>query len=236
MTRSFKTPCAVDVSVAGMTPRDTDDIPYFPAPAPEVFSDPVATRALVAAALHDLEAVVQLEDPSLAAPTPCPDFTVALLRDHVLGWLQHFAAAMSDPDRRSTRPDPDAYRAAADERPPQQVVADSARRIEAALADDVLTRQVVMSTSRMDGPAVAGMLLGEYLVHGWDLARATGRPWGPDPVACAAALGFFRGIVTAEYRGPEGFFGAEVPVAQDAGQLDRLLGFVGRDPGWRPPA
>ena len=44
------------------------------------------------------------------------------------------------------------------------------------------------------------------------------------------------GMVTPEYRGPEGMFGDEVPVSDGASELDRLVAFTGRDPEWMPPA
>ena len=217
----------------------TDEIPYFPAVAPAVFTDPQATAALLAPALAGLAEVVEVPDASaLAGPTPCAQFTVAQLRDHVLGWLQHFAAAMADPDRTRPRADPDAYRAAEDPRAPGDVVREAAATIRNALGAGVLGRRVVMSQSRMDGPAVAAMALGEYLVHGWDLARATGRAWTPSADACDPAREFLVGMVAPEYRsaagedGPGTFFGPEVPVPDDAPALDRLLGFAGRDPHW----
>lgn len=217
----------------------TDEIPYFPATAPDVFRDAAATAALLRPVLAALADVVEVPDAALDDPTPCASFTVATLRDHVLGWVQHFAVALSDPDRSSPRADADAYRAADDPRAPGEVVRDSAARIEAALGGDVLGRQVVMSSSRMDGPAVAAMTLGEYLIHGWDLAAATGRDWAPSDAACDAAREFFEGMISPEYRsedGAGGFFAPEVPVPDDAPALHRLLGFAGRNPSWTPPA
>ena len=215
--------------------RTIDDYPYFPAPAPAVFSDAAATADLVRPVLAALAGVVDVPAAAGDAPTPCASYTVTTLRDHVLGWLQHFADAVTDPDRTQERADPVAYLAAADDRAPSEVVRDSARRIEAALAGDVLGRQVVMSQARMDGPAVLAMALGEYLIHGWDLAAATSRAWTPSEDACEAALEFFGGMITPEYRsedGAGGMFGPELPMPDDAPALHRLLGFAGRDPSW----
>jgi uncharacterized protein (TIGR03086 family) len=223
-----------------------DEILYFPATAPAACADPAVARDLIAPVLAALADVVEVPERAvpdvLDAPTPCRSYTVATLRDHVLGWLQFFAAAMQDPDRAEQRLDPDAYRASEESRPLGDVVRASARGIDQALDAGVLDRQVVMSQSRMDGPAVLGMALGEYVVHGWDLATATGRPWTPSAQACEVALEFFTSMVAPEYRsedGAGGFFGPEVPVPADAPALDRLLGFAGRDPHWTsavPPA
>jgi uncharacterized protein (TIGR03086 family) len=189
----------------------------------------------VLAALAD---VVDVPDADLARPTPCTRYTVGELRDDVLGWLQLFAAAFDDPDRRAPRPDADGYRAAADDREPSQVVRAAADRLLGALDDGVLRSRIVMSQARMDGAAVAAMALGEYVIHGSDLARATGRDWSPSEDACELSLEFFGGMITPEYRGDGegGFFDVEVPVPADAPALDRLLGFAGRDPHWTAPA
>ena len=217
--------------------EQTAEIPYFPAHAPSTFADPEATVALFGPVLEALADVVVVPADLLNAPTPCASYTVAELRDHVLGWLQHFATAVTDPDRLAPRRDPDAYRAADDTRALPDVVRTAAAAIERGTLAGVAGRRGVMSQSAMDGDAVLAMALGEYLVHGWDLARATGRDWPVPEVACGLALEFFTGMITPEYRsadGGGGFFGPEVEVRHDASALDRLLGFAGRDPQWSP--
>jgi len=179
------------------------------------------------------EVVTRVTPETLGGPTPCRQYDVATLRDHVLGWLQFFAAAFADPARKAQRPDPDGYRAADDDRDLAEVVRRSAGTLVDAVRGGVLDGQIVLQQSRMDGPGAFGMVLGEYLVHGWDLAVAVGGPWTPPEQACESALEFFRAMVVPEYRGEEGgFFGEEVPVAPDASALDRLLGFAGRRPDW----
>ena len=211
-----------------------DEPPYFPASAPAEFADAGTAASYLEPVLEQLAEVMTRTTPDrLGDPTPCRKYDVATLRDHVLGWVQFFAAAFADPTRTTQRPDPDAYRAADDSRDLGDVVRRSARTLLDAVRGGVLDGQVVLLQSRMDGPAAFGMVLGEYLVHGWDLAVAVGAPWTPPEQACETALEFFRGVVVPEYRGEEGgFFGEEVPVASDAPALDRLLGFAGRRPDW----
>lgn len=62
------------------------------------------------------------------------------LRDHVLAWLQFFAAAFADPDGETTRPDPQAYRADDDARTPQGVVRAAAASFAASIEGGVLAR------------------------------------------------------------------------------------------------
>jgi uncharacterized protein (TIGR03086 family) len=77
------------------------------------------------------------------------------------------------------------------------------------------------------------MILWEYQVHGWDLARATGQPWSPPAAAVAESLAFAPGMLTSDYQGEGKAFGPQVAVPESAPAFDRLLGLSGRDPAWR---
>lgn len=215
------------------------DLPYFPATAPdELAGSPDAALGLIVPVLDALAAVVDRPGPGdLHRRTPCRDWDVEQVRDHALGWVQFFAAALADPDRARPRLDPAAYRWADDDREASDVVRTAAASIEASVRGGVQQRRVVVSQSVMDGDAVLAMMLGEYLVHGWDLARSLGLDWTPDPVACDAARQFLETTVVPEYRSEDGgFIGPEVEVPGDAPALERLLGFAGRQPTWTATA
>ena len=81
---------------------------------------------------------------------------------------------------------------------------------------------------------VAGVVaLDELVIHGWDLAKATGQPAvydGPELDAVHDLVQQFRD------GGVEGIFGPPVDVPHDAAVLDRILGLAGRDPDWHAPA
>ena len=81
--------------------------------------------------------------------------------------------------------------------------------------------------------AMGGIALNEVLVHGWDLAVATGQDYRPDPAAVEACLQLVIGLNqpgNEELR--NGQFGPVVPVPAAAPALDRRLGLAGRSPGW----
>jgi uncharacterized protein (TIGR03086 family) len=79
---------------------------------------------------------------------------------------------------------------------------------------------------------VAGVVaLDELVIHGWDLAKATGRPAGYDGPGLEAVHGMVQHF---RAEGAEGLFGPLVPIPDDAPLLDRILGLAGRDPGWEP--
>ena len=213
---------------------DTTALPVFPARAPAVFDEPTAAAGLLAPVLADLAVVVAVDEAKLDGPTPCRDYTVGGLRNHVLAWLQFFAAALNDPDGRTERLDPDGWtlEAGAD---PSAIVRRASDGLITAVEGGVGDRLVVLSQARMRGSAAVAMTLGEYIVHGWDLAVATGRPWQVADEAAIEARRFLEGVVAPDHRGEDsGFFAAEVEVAAGAPALDRLLGFAGRNPDWRP--
>lgn len=214
---------------------ESSELPIFPTSAPAVFRDPDATAGLFAEVLGRLAVVVEIDPGHLDGPTPCAGFTVGELRQHVLGWLQFFAAALSDPTATAPRPDPEAFALRG------QQASDVVRRalddIRRAVAADAAGRMVTMSSARMAGDGVLAMALGEYTIHAWDLATATGQPYDAPDDAVVPAHEFLRQMVAPEYRGPDtGFFDDEVAVDDAAPQLDRLLGFAGRDPRWTPAA
>lgn len=209
----------------------TSELPVFPTTAPEVFRNPDATVGLFDPVMTRLAELVDVPESLLDAPTPCAAYTVADLRRHVLAWLQFFAAALSDPDGSAARIDPETWDLSPDQAP-AALVRTAATDIAAAARAGVADRLVVLSQARMAGDGVLAMALGEYLVHGWDLAVAQGREAG-DPAAldvpAAPALDFLRTMVAPEYRGPDsGFFDDEVPAPADATVFEQLLCFTGR--------
>ncbi len=74
----------------------------------------------------------------------------------------------------------------------------------------------------------------DVFMHTWDLARATGQDDRLDPERCAAGLAASEPM--EEAMRSSGQYGPRVPVPDDAPVQDRLLGFIGRDPNWQPPA
>jgi uncharacterized protein (TIGR03086 family) len=190
------------------------------------------TRLHLRPVLADLADVAQMvTERQRSLPTPCTEYDVAALTGHVVGWLENFAAGFASAD--GTCPSSDvsgvdvATNAAADR------VRAASRTLDVAVRNGAADRPLTIAAQGgMPGEMALSMILGEYLVHGWDLARATGQSWSPAPEAADAARQFLAGMVTPEYRGPDGMFAHEVAVPEAAPALDRLVGFAGRDPGW----
>ncbi|MEV7088499.1 TIGR03086 family metal-binding protein [Streptomyces sp. NPDC093085] len=189
--------------------------------------------------LDDLARVVRAGTPEQdPAPTPCDGLDVAGLRRHLLGGLGYFALAFADPEG-DRRPDPRAYTGPDGPDILLATIGELSAVVRAALADGITTApvQVPALGGTFPGAYVLSMLVAEVTVHGWDMARATGRSWHPDPAASEQAYALLADQIRPEFRGGDGLpFAPEVPVAPDAPALDRLLGFAGRRPEWTPPA
>ncbi|MER6900900.1 TIGR03086 family metal-binding protein, partial [Amycolatopsis sp. NPDC000740] len=95
--------------------------------------------------------------------------------------------------------------------------------------EEVLAAEHSLPWGPMPGRAVLGYLVLEHVVHGWDLATATGQesPFGDALVQ--AADGIARGLSEQDLRQPY-MFAVPVRVPGDAPLLDRLVGFLGRRP------
>jgi len=154
---------------------------------------------------------------------------VEALRNHILGWLTTFAGGFADPDGQAPQADIDGYQAPADAA--QQVHA-AADLLDGAIRSGAAERPLRLGDSAMPGELALGMILWEYQVHGWDLARATGQQWSPPAAAAQESLGFAPGMLTEDYQGEGKAFAPRVSVPDDAPPLDRLVGLSGRDPNW----
>ena len=88
-----------------------------------------------------------------------------------------------------------------------------------------------------DAPAdIVGLTAAdELVVHGWDVARATGQRYNCEPELLAAALRFLQLFASPDApAGPDVPFGPARQLPGDAPLLDRVVALAGRDPGWSP--
>lgn len=191
------------------------------------------TIDLLRPVLSELVVVVAGTAGNDAAATPCRDLDVAGLRHHVASWLVNFADGYADPDGQAA---PAGAEVADDVDGQTKAVDEAGSRLVDAVRDGAVERPLKLGESAMPGDMALSMILWEYVVHGWDLATATGQPWSPSEQACEASLGFAPAMLTDDYQGEGKPFGPRVTVPDDAPALDRLLGLSGRDPSWTPPA
>ncbi|MEV8608676.1 hypothetical protein AB0383_12210 [Amycolatopsis sp. NPDC051373] len=83
----------------------------------------------------------------------------------------------------------------------------------------------------MPAAVVGDMVLGEFVIHGWDLARAAGTLLTCNDEAAEAVRA--SAVAMGEQARAMGVYGPGVPVPPDAPALNRALGASGRNPAWR---
>jgi uncharacterized protein (TIGR03086 family) len=178
-----------------------------------------------------------VSDEQLAAPTPCPGTPVAGLLDHFAGLSTAFTlgARKATPDGGSKPPQVDAGNL--DPAWRTMIPAQIAQLVEAWRDPAAWEGMTEVGGATMPAEVMGVVALDELVMHGWDLARATGQPFRCDPASAAAVLQFTAASAQPENAASrEGLFGPVVDVPADASDFDRALGFAGRDPGWTPPA
>jgi hypothetical protein len=152
-----------------------------------------------------------VDDDELTGPTPCPDWTVAALLDHLMGLS---SAQHLPPYWRSRLP---------------------------VLLEDLATAWKEPSawtgTAQAGGVTMPATALGtvamnELIMHSWDLARATGQEYAVDPRILETLIEF---LSQGPAEGTPGLFGPVVPTESEPALLDQALALAGRRADWRPP-
>ena len=161
------------------------------------------------------------------AQTPCDEWNVRRLIDHLLWGQQMFAAG------------PAGGRVAPPTEPPPELVGDEpASQYEDARKATLHAYQQpgaldgMVKGSQGDVPAmmILGIAFSDNLIHGWDLAKATGQDATIPEDLAEAAFALMNGRVPDDARGPGKNFKAVVPVPDDASVQDKLIAYLGRDP------
>jgi uncharacterized protein (TIGR03086 family) len=181
--------------------------------------------------------VALVNDVDLARPTPCAGWNLGDLLAHMTVQHDGFAAAAAgegaDLERWQLR-----------RFDPETLVAEyvlAAGRIMDVFSDpDVLDRQFCLPeiSTRTTFPArqAIGFHLVDYLVHGWDVARALGMPYELETDLVNTALAIARTVPDDERRlRPGAAFGPALPALARTGSLEEVLAWLGRYPGWVVP-
>lgn len=210
MSRFFKSVAAAGRSVGRMTS-----------------AQPTTTiSALLAAAADRAVPVVRgVRDDQLEAPTPCADYTVRDLLNHLFHIVIGFTvrAAKQEFDFRTA---PDHLQPGWRDRFPEV----AARLVRAWAAPGA--EEGTSGPLNMPAATVGRLALLDLTIHPWDLARATGQDDRLEPEFCAALVAGMEPIEDAMRS--SGQYGPRVAVPEDADAQTKMLGFIGRDPAWTP--
>jgi uncharacterized protein (TIGR03086 family) len=151
----------------------------------------------------------------LDAPTPCDDWDVATLMNHMLDTQRYFVGAARGEDASPPSPNP-----------PQLIGADPVSDFD-AVRTEVLNAYRVPGVIENTGPSL-GIAFSDQLLHGWDLAKATAQDTTMPEGLPEAAFEMIHGRFTDDQR--KGVFKPEVKVPANASARDKLLAYTGRDP------
>jgi uncharacterized protein (TIGR03086 family) len=174
-----------------------------------------------AAGAQAIRLVEAVRPDQLPDPTPCPQWTVGDLVNHMVTGNLLIAAIVAG------EPHPDR---AADHLGDDYVSAfrDSVTRLSETFAKhDVLSGTYPSPYGEGPGSLLVHMRINEMVVHGWDLAKATGQSTALDPELADASLASFRAARLPRGEGKP--FGAERTVPPDAHPADRLAAYLGRE-------
>ncbi len=183
---------------------------------PGAFMDPRTQLDEILPLLNAL--VAPLDDAQLDTSTPCATFSVRGVLEHMVGGATMFAAAF----RGEARPEP-------------AVGADLVAAFPVAMAGlqqslrspGALDRTIASPFGDLPADAFARFVALDGLVHGWDIATATGQPYAPSAAVVAEVDRFARQTISAAMRDGDTF---AAPVEPPAGSspLVQLVAFTGR--------
>jgi uncharacterized protein (TIGR03086 family) len=185
---------------------------------------------MAAAAAESARVVGGVRSDQLSAATPCGDWDLHALLNHIILWTAYSAE-----------------RRAAGEQVPEELMstdfaaepgyaADYAAQLDKAVAawsdPAVWERSLDVMGSPTPAADVGALLIAEMVLHGWDAAKASGQPYAARDDVAEAVLAAVE--ANAElFRTYQGF-AEPVPVPASAPALDRALAQSGRDPAWKP--
>ena len=197
---------------------------------------PGATGLLAGAVSYTLGVCALVGPGDMALPTPCADWDLAMLLAHLNASLADLETAISDGTLDLERP-PD--HAVGD---PVETLRDRAAQLLcAAYGYDDPGRFVAVGGLPVPAGLVACTGAVEIAVHGWDVSAARGgagcagaRPIEPiDPIPPALATRMLQ-LCPLLVAGRESLFASPVEVPAQASPGDKLVAFLGRDPGTLP--
>jgi uncharacterized protein (TIGR03086 family) len=151
----------------------------------------------------------------LDAPTPCDQWDVRTLLNHMLETQKYFVGSAQGKDASPPAPSP------------PELIGDD------PLADFVRARGEMLTTYgepgviEKTGPSL-GIAFSDQLLHGWDLAKATGQDTTMPEGLPDAAFEMIHGRFTDDQR--KGVFKPEIDVPADASAQEKLLAYTGRKP------
>ena len=183
----------------------------------ELIRDAVAATAHLAAGLS--------ED-NRSHDTPCVDFNVGDLVEHISGVF-----AMSASAALKKEPSANAGSGNLADNPGAALALLSSGMVDAWATPDAFDGRTHLGPREMSAFIAGHITFFEILIHGWDLAMGTGQTLELSDELAEAILVSAQRLCTDQAR-EFGAFGTQVSIPEQAGPFEQALALTGRDPNW----
>jgi len=161
----------------------------------------------------------------LGRPTPCSEWNVQALMNHLIGSCRRFVARAEDRAPGALEP--------ANPASCEETIEQLTTGVNAAAAawrlPGALERTVQSPFGEVNGQFMANITLTEIVIHGWDLAKATGQQLPIDQALVEEMLAETKPNFPPQAR-QSGAFGPMVTPPANAPATDQLAAFLGRQP------
>ena len=185
---------------------------------------------MAAAAAETARVVDGAQGAALDTATPCPDWDLRTLLNHTILWTSYSAERRAHGESVAEELMSKDFTAEPGYAQAYQAQIDKA--VDAWSKPEAWTDDRNVMGNATPAADIAAMLIMETVLHGWDVAKATGQDYRCDDDLAHAVLHTVeaQGDMFRQYEG----FAAVVPIPDDAPVFDRALGLSGRDPNWKP--
>jgi uncharacterized protein (TIGR03086 family) len=196
--------------------------------SPETTNGPALMAAAAAEAARLVAGAANTK--ALDQKTPCTDWDLRTLLNHMILWTSYSAERRAYGE--SVAEELMSKDFTAEPGYAQAYQAQIAKAVDAWSKPEAWAGDRNVMGSATPAADIAAMLIAEMVLHGWDIAKATGQDYHCDDAVARNVLKTVeaQGELFRQYQG----FAVIVPVPDDATAFDRALALSGRDPGYKP--
>ncbi|MCH8221783.1 MAG: TIGR03086 family protein [Chloroflexi bacterium] len=173
------------------------------------------------------EIASNVTESQLSGATPCAEFDVKGLANHIAGFYGMTAMAAR---KQAPEGEPGADIVGSD---PASVIPGMIKGAVAAWQEPGSTEgKTQFGSGESDASFAASITLWETVIHGWDLAKGTGQDLQVSDDVGEAIFGIAQQLCNDGSRGEGKPFAAEISISDGASAFEKALGLSGRDPNW----
>jgi uncharacterized protein (TIGR03086 family) len=198
--------------------------------SPETANGPALMAAAAAEAARVVAGAAKAANTkTLEQTTPCTDWDLRTLLNHTILWTSYSAERRAYGE--SVAEELMSKDFTAEPGYAQDYQGQIAKAVDAWSKPEAWAGDRNVMGSATPAADIAAMLIVEMVLHGWDIAKATGQDYRCDDAVAQAVLETVQaqGELFRQYQG----FAAIVPVPDDATAFDRALALSGRDPDYK---